>query len=50
MIMVLKLEPKRCADLASSSYWYLFKFKILFQGPGALSVNRFQALPDKENE
>jgi hypothetical protein len=28
--MLLKLESKRCADLASSTYRYLFKFKLLF--------------------
>jgi hypothetical protein len=48
--MVLKLEWNRCMDLASSTYRYLSKFKLLFQGPAAFFVNRFQALPDKENE
>ena len=28
--MVLKLESKRCAGLASSTYRYRFKFKLAF--------------------
>jgi hypothetical protein len=48
--MVLKLEPKRCADLASSTYGTYLNSSSFFQGPGALSMNRFQALRGKENE
>ena len=48
--MVLKLESKRCADIASSTYIYWFKFSSGAQIPLALAVNRFQALSGKENE
>jgi hypothetical protein len=34
--MVLKLESKRYADLASSTYRYLFKFNLVFPGTRCL--------------
>jgi len=50
MIMVLKLESKRCAEVGSTTYIEFSKLELLFPFTGTILMNCFQALPGKENE
>jgi hypothetical protein len=48
MVMVLKLELKKCANLASTTYHDPINLQSL--RPNSSFLNRFQTLPGKENE